>query len=481
MTMRILLAPYVEPLQPSSSHVERHGLSYKIDLSPRRTFFQNHLSTEYRGSDILSWSSISLEYVRCLLYPIMSVLGLLLMLQWLQLGCTVRVPRETSSNNVIRVANATNSGYSLHTVAGFKALQQWYQSDKGTWGGWWTSANQLTTVADFAYINPTFRSSVLGVFQNTFTKAPEHKVAQVKVNNATMVDTYTFPHIPAGLAAPPPGSNADWLNWFYDDEGWWALAWLKVYDNTNESAYLGAATDIFEDMVKGWNATCGGIWWNKAHEANVAIANELFLSVAAQLANRASNRAYYLDWAMKQYSWFYNSGLINADYNINDGLDLKTCKNNNGTVWSYNQGVILGALIELNRAQPDRFYLTIAQSIATAGINKLSGADGILHEPCEPECGNDGPQFKGIFMRNLQALQQATGNQQYKEFINRNADSIWDKARGPGDKLDLVWSGPYKGASASSQSSALDALVAAVAIEQEQSAANGTEIALASS
>ena len=477
----ILFAPCLEPLQPSSNHVEHRGLSYKIVLNPPRTTFQNRFSTEHQSSGIISWSAIFLEYVRCLLYLIMSVLGLLLLLQWLQLGSTVRVPLETSSTNVISITNASNSDYLLHTVAGFKALQQWYQPDKGTWGGWWTSANQLTTVADFAYINPTFRSSALRVFRNTFAKAPEHKVAQVKVNNATMVDTYTFPHIPAGLAAPPPGSNADWLNWFYDDEGWWALAWLKVYDITNESAYLGAAMDIFEDMVKGWGATCGGIWWNKAHEANVAISNELFLSVAAQLANRASNRAYYLDWAMKQYRWFYNSGLINANHNINDGLDLKTCKNNDGIVWSYNQGVILGALVELNRAQPDRFYLTIAQSIATAAISKLSGADGILHEPCEPDCGNDGPQFKGIFMRNLQVLQQATGNQQYREFINKNADSIWDNARGPGDKFDLVWSGPYKGASASTQSSALDALVAAVAIAQGQSAANGTVIALASS
>lgn len=67
-------------------------------------------------------------------------------------------------------------------------------------------------------------------------------------------------------------------------------------------------------------------------------------------------------------------------------------------------------------------------------------------------------------MRNLQVLHQAMPNPIFAKFIEDNADSIWMNARGPGDKLDLVWSGPYKSATASTQSSALDALVAAVAI-----------------
>ena len=63
-----------------------------------------------------------------------------------------------------------------------------------------------------------------------------------------------------------------------------------------------------------------------------AIANELFLDVAAHLANRASNKSYYLATAQSQWTWFKNSGLINAQNNINDGLDGTTCKNNAGTV-----------------------------------------------------------------------------------------------------------------------------------------------------
>jgi len=439
--------------------LEHYGGLYKTDRFSPCQLSQDSNTKDRAGKPLFS-ASLSSSLLGHFSYLAMSILGLFLVLQWVHLGLTF--PAEVSITG-----NISTTDHLAHTLAGLKTLETWYNSDTGLWGGWWTSANQLTTVADFAYMNSDFRPAVLGLFQNTFTKAPTHKVGQIKVKHATTVNTYYWPNIPVSLGTPPPESNGDWLNWFYDDEGWWALAWLKVYDITNDSAYLNTTIDIFDDMIKGWGATCGGIWWNKAHEANVAISNELFLAVAAQLANRAQTQAaktYYLDWALKQWRWFSNSGLINADHNINDGLDLKTCQNNQGIVWSYNQGSIIGGLVELNKAQPDKYLLITAQNIAMAAIKKLSDSNGILHDVCEPDCGNDGPQFKGVFMRNLQVLHQAMPNPIFAKFIEDNADSIWMNARGPGDKLDLVWSGPYKSATASTQSSALDALVAAVAI-----------------
>lgn len=195
-----------------------------------------------------------------------------------------------------------------------------------------------------------------------------------------------------------------------------------------------------------------------------AIANELFLSVASHLANRQSDKQYYLDWAQKEWNWFMSSGMINSNSNINDGLDNNTCKNNDGTVWSYNQGVILGGLVELAKATENISYLETANNFATAGIKALSDSTGILRESCEPSCGGDASQFKGIFMRNLQYLQQASPFDAYVQFIQDNAISIWTLDRGSEDELGLVWSGPYdNAANASTQSSALDALVAAVA------------------
>ena len=245
------------------------------------------------------------------------------------------------------------------------------------------------------------------------------------------------------------------------------MAWLKAYDNTNQTRYLTAAASIFEDMTTGWGAPCGGMWWSKAHTYTGAIENELFLTVAAQLANRVPTlvRDYYLDWANKAWNWFSRSGMISPQFLINNGLSFKTCQNDQGTVWSYNQGVILGGLIELNEAAPDDVLLATAAKIALAAVDHLSDSNGILHEPCEPDCGADGPQFKGIFMRNLQILQKIVKSEKIAGFIHQNADSIWRYDRGDNDQLGLVWSGPFTGATASTQSSACDALIAAIPVD----------------
>ena len=42
---------------------------------------------------------------------------------------------------------------------------------------------------------------------------------------------------------------------YYDDEGWWALAWIAVYDVTRNQTYLNTAESIFEDMKAAYGTT----------------------------------------------------------------------------------------------------------------------------------------------------------------------------------------------------------------------------------
>lgn len=240
---------------------------------------------------------------------------------------------------------------------------------------------------------------------------------------------------------------------------------IRSHDAVNglgDQKYLEAAMEIFEDM-KGGASKCGGIYWSKVGTYTNAIANELYLKVAASLANRVPGRkGYYLDIAKKEWAWFKSSGILNKDNLINDGLD-EDCKNNGMKTWTYNQGVVLGALVELSKATGDASLLTEASSIATAAIVHLT-RDGILYEGCEPDCGADGAQFKGVFMRNLRALQQAAPQEPFKSFLLKNADAIWTKDRNSKNELGPTWNGPFATASAGTQSSAMDALVAAVAV-----------------
>jgi predicted alpha-1,6-mannanase (GH76 family) len=320
------------------------------------------------------------------------------------------------------------------SAAGLKTLQTWYVEETGLWKttGWWNAANALTVLVEYAKLSdtPDFRPTIANTFERNSPKR--------------------------------------FLNEYYDDEGWWALGWTGAYELSHEARYLEMAEQIFSDMAAGWDDTCGGgIWWKKDNHYKNAIANELFLSVAAKLANLtedAHKRATYLEWAQREWKWFAASGMINPENLVNDGLD-SACHNNQRTTWTYNQGVILGGLSELAKLSGDRKPLEVAQSIALAAVSRLTDQDGMLHDSCEPgRCGNDGVQFKGIFARNLAALNSAAPAPRFRTFLRTNAEGIW-KNRDPDNRFGVVWSGPSDVKNAATQVSALDALLAAAESE----------------
>jgi predicted alpha-1,6-mannanase (GH76 family) len=133
--------------------------------------------------------------------------------------------------------------------------------------------------------------------------------------------------------------------------------------------------------------------------------------------------------------------------------------------WSYNQGVVLGGLVELNRAAPNNTLLPSANKIAKVAIETLADSNMVIHEFCEPQCLPDGTQFKGIFIRNLQMLQKASPDETYRKVIINSANSIWKNDRDESGGLGVNWAGPIQATvDASTHSSALDALVAALSL-----------------
>jgi predicted alpha-1,6-mannanase (GH76 family) len=315
--------------------------------------------------------------------------------------------------------------FNADTAAGTAALQQWYNAS-GLWDttGWWNAANCVEAI------------------ENALVAANGGPLLSVLTN--------TFNHNSAG----------NFINSFYDDEGWWANAWIRAYDLTGNISFLNMAKTIFNDMKGGWDPTCGGgIWWQKPNNYKNAIANELFLLVAIRLHQRtpgdpgANN---YLYWGTNEWSWFKNSGMINPQNLINDGLS-SACVNNGQTTWTYNQGVILGGLTDLYKSTGDSSYLTQAIAIADAATSTLVDTDGVLREPCElTGCGGgDVPQFKGIFIRNLAYLNDVVRKPSYSAFLLRNAHAVWFNDRNPNNQLGLKWDGDLDSVDAARQSSAL--------------------------
>lgn len=310
-----------------------------------------------------------------------------------------------------------------------------YDQNTGLWPstGWWNSANALTALIDAARRtgNPKYRDAIA----TTYEKNKDAK-------------------------------DGNFTNEYLDDTGWWGLAWIRAYDLTKDRRYLEMAKIDADYMYSYRDEVCGGgIWWRREKDYKNAITNELYLKLSASLHNRLPGDKEQLRRAKQAWTWFSASGMINGDSMINDGLDSKTCKNNGQTTWTYNQGVILGGLVELHRATGDPATLTTARRIATAATtSKVLVPNGILVEPCEPDnnCGADGPSFKGIFARDLGELNRALPGRPYQRFLDRQADSAYAKNRDAHNQYGLRWAGPFDSADAARQHSAVDLFVAAL-------------------
>ncbi|KAK5088500.1 hypothetical protein LTR05_002719 [Lithohypha guttulata] len=256
-----------------------------------------------------------------------------------------------------------------------------------------------------------------------------------------------------GLSHIGDGQHVGFINDFYDDEGWWALAWIAVYDLNHDSKYLDQAVTIFNDLEAAWNSTpVGGLWWNKKHEYVNAITNELYFSIAAHLANRCpDDRERYINSAQAAWRWLFSSGIFTSQRNVKDGLAVGSNPGATEIVWSYNQGVVLSALTELSAATFQDLYIGIAKLIADAALANLTSADGnedavaTLRDPCEAEmwCGIDGATFKGVFARNLAHLHSVSPEDRYAEFLRNNADALWTRSRDQYNRLGLVCGGPF--------------------------------------
>ena len=314
-------------------------------------------------------------------------------------------------------------------------LHRWYSRRTGLWRstGWWNAANALTAV--IGYMSVTGDRAYLGTLENTFRAAGRKH----------------------------PG----FVNEYFDDNGWWGLAWVAAHDLTGRAEYLEAARAVFRHNLTGWDEVCGGgTWWNTGRRYKNAVTNELFLLLAGLLAQRAAGTApgrVHRDWALRAWEWLDGSGLINPAGLVNDGLTAG-CANNGGITWTYNQGVILGGLTVLGELTGDDGCRRRAEGVADAALRTLTSRAGILTEPSEPAGTNgDQTQFKGIFVRYLGQLQRANGSSAYRSFLRANADTAWASARNGSGQFGVRWAGPFDQADASRQSSALELLTAAAA------------------
>jgi predicted alpha-1,6-mannanase (GH76 family) len=215
-----------------------------------------------------------------------------------------------------------------------------------------------------------------------------------------------------------------YLNHFYDDMEWMALACLRAYEATGDARYKATAELLWNDIKGGWDEMWGGgIYWTKDRQNKNTPANAP-ASIIASRMYQLNRNGEDLEWAKKIYQWQKTNLVDPVSGLVWDGLDATGT--NKDWKFTYNQGVFIGAAVELYKLTGESVYINDALKTA----NNSLGAEITSNNIMKDEGGGDGGLFKGILVRYMMLLitdgsLSSTDASKFINYLQLNAQTMW--------------------------------------------------------
>jgi hypothetical protein len=188
--------------------------------------------------------------------------------------------------------------------------------------------------------------------------------------------------------APYPNDRGQVRTWF-DDNGWWGLAFMDAYRATRSARYLRDAERAFAFIAaQGWDKAGGGLWWNTSHpyKAGEALASG---SLLGALLFKDTHRQFYLTQVNKFLGW------ADAHFLTEERLYARTDSDSTPTPY------IEGPLVEAH------------QLLCQAGQRPACERARQLADACWRRFAarlNMGPQFDTIYLHWMLVYSSQTGD-----------------------------------------------------------------------
>ncbi|MCB9877160.1 MAG: glycosyl hydrolase [Planctomycetes bacterium] len=230
-----------------------------------------------------------------------------------------------------------------------------------------------------------------------------------------------------GVVAKNGGPTND----YYDDMLWMALALDRLAAAVTAEQRRALRRDVatlWRDVRGGWNdQQGGGIAWRKSQrDYKNTPANAPAVILGARLA-RGGGDADDLDFARRVYDWL-DAHLVDPETGfVWDGVNRRgDGRVDRDWAFTYNQGLRIGAAVELFRSSGEQRFLDDARRTFAATTARLCDERGVLKEH-----GNgDGALFKGVLLRYVGewlTVDAEAAGAGAPEFVQRQTEALWSQ------------------------------------------------------
>jgi predicted alpha-1,6-mannanase (GH76 family) len=226
-------------------------------------------------------------------------------------------------------------------------------------------------------------------------------------------------------------NGGDLHNDFYDDMEWLALAALRAFAATGVESYRQYTLRLWDEIRRGWNdEQGGGIAWKKGQPTYKNTPSNAPAAILAARLYREFGRKSDLDWAYRIYKWQMQNLVDPETGFVWDGKN----RNGDGGIdkdweFTYCQGVVVGAAVELYRVTGQASYLQQARRTADAAAHRLLGENSTFtRDETNSDAEGDGGLFKGIYARYLTELVlEDPSDQATLDFMRVNGERLWTR------------------------------------------------------
>jgi hypothetical protein len=222
--------------------------------------------------------------------------------------------------------------------------------------------------------------------------------------------------------SPYPGDReADTETWF-DDNGWWGLAFMEAYRATGTHRYLVDAERALRYIASvGWDPSSGGIWWNTDHpyKAGEALASGTLL---AALIYQQTHSSFAFAQAHKYLAWANTSGFSAANR-------LYAASNLNPTPIDYIEAPLIYSQALLCRLTGTTSECALAQQLKGVALQRFGYQLDFS------------PQYDAIYLQWMLALYGLEGDPTLYQLAAANAHDAQAHAANSEGLYLLSWGG----------------------------------------